>query len=217
MANCFFAGSGTTSFADPTDLDDASQGVSGRDVRREPPDVEPTDSTAAELVMSQFRELVGSLFRAPAARKRSLRSWVIQDLAVGRRLTERVEFILEYALQSSKPTRLDDAIDILDNSQVDLTAYLRNAQFQQSLDRKQDDAIYILVRAAGRRSDNAARFVVPWAIKSLRPSVREAAVESLADLRTVGAISMLRNISATDESPSVREAAEEALEDILED
>jgi hypothetical protein len=164
--------------------------------------------------MSQFEGLVESLFCVAAPGKRSLRAWVVDDVAVGRRLMERVEFILQQVSTSPKPSRLDDAIDILDDVHVDLTAYLREARFRRSLERKHDDVLYVLIRAAGRRPDQAAEFIVPWATKSDRPSVREAAVEALADLGTPAASIMLRQIAELDESSSVREAAKEILNDL---
>ncbi|MCC5786069.1 MAG: HEAT repeat domain-containing protein [Phycisphaerales bacterium] len=198
------------------DLGNGTSGQRDLNPKHQPKDPVSNDSTSAELVMSQFRGLVGSLFRSPIASKRCIRDWVVDNVAVGRRLSERVECILEHAVLSTKPSRLDDAIDILDQPRVDLTTYLRDAQFRGSLDRKPEDAIYILVRAAGRRSDDAARFVVPWALKSDQASVREAAVEALADLGTEAAISMLRRVSQFDDSSSVRETAKEVLEDIVE-
>lgn len=228
MATCYCAHDETTSSTEATSgaLDDDSSAPSGQrgleargcpfgpDFRQQKNRPVSDDTTSAELAISQFRGLVRSFFRASMASKRNLRGWVVDDMAVGRRLTERVECILESAVSSTKPSRLDDAIDILDHPKVDLTTYFRDVR--GSLEREGDDAIYVLLRAAGRRSDNAARFVLPWALKSDRTCVREAAVEALADIGTEAAASVLRRISESDASSSVREAAKEALDEITE-
>lgn len=172
------------------------------------------DTSATELKMSQFEGLVKSLFQASALGKRHLRPWIVDDLSVGRRLTERVELILRHTVASPKPSRLDDAIDVLDDVRVDLSTFLREAQARDVLAKMDNDALYVLVRAAGRRSDDAAQFVIPWATKSGRESVREAAAEALADLNTPATIAMLRGISESDASASVREVALELLRDL---
>jgi len=216
MATCYYASGGTTSSAGVSNNGEETVGPSGFDVVQQAMNTASDDTTSSELVMSQFRGLVESLFQASAENKHKLRGWVVDDVAVGRRLIERVECILEHAVSSPKPSRLDDAIDVLDQPKVDLTAYLRDAQSRSILDSKPNDAIYVLVRAAGRRSDDAAGFVLPWALKSNHASVREAAVEAFADLGTEAAIKKLREVSESDGSPSVRDAAKEALEDIAE-
>lgn len=171
------------------------------------------DSSATELKMSQFEGLVKSLFQASALSKRYLRSWIIDDIAAGRRLTERVGIVLRQAIESAKPSRFDDAIDVLDDVRVDLSTFFREAQ-ARVLAKMNDDALYVLIRAAGRRADDAAQFVIPWAAKSARDSVREAAAEALADLKTPATIALLRQISETDASASVREVASELLHDL---
>ncbi len=216
MGTCYYTDCGTTSSAGAMSLGDETVSPFPSDSRQQARDPVSDDTGSSELVISQFRDLVGSFFRASAPSKRKLRAWVVDDVAVGRRLTERIECILEHVVLSPKPSRLDDGIDILDKPKVDLTTYLRDAQYRGSLSRKHEDAIYVLVRAAGRRPDDAARFVLPWALKSERASVREAAAEALADLGTEAATSMLRQMSDHDNSPSVREAAQEALEHIAE-
>lgn len=172
------------------------------------------DTASTEEKMAIFQGLVKALLHAPASKKRSLRNWVVDDLAVGRRLSERIRFVLDEAISTPRAGRLDDAIDVLDDARVNLTNFLRERQFHISRENMDEDAIYILVRAAGRRGPDTTRFIVPWAIQSDRIAVREAAVEALGDLDTPSAISYLHQIAKNDDSASVRDTARHVLNDL---
>jgi len=214
--SCYPESADTTSTTTPSFDQDATASEFNSNLMQSSEWTVDEESTAPELAMSQFEGLVASFFRASAVLKQRLRSWVIEDVSVGRRLSQRIEIILEEALSSAKPSRLDDAIDVLSDPRVHLGTYLREARLRNALP-MHEDALYILVRAAGRHSDEVMRFIVPWTLEDPRASVREGAVEALADLRTPAAIRKLQSIAVSDSSQCVRESANEAIAEINED
>jgi|GEM_PF-3440607 len=219
MEACFFTGAdGSTALMPSETATDSTSAWQNRQADRETTAHEPTsDSSSSDgLTMDQFKGFADALFRAPAAKKQSLRNCVIADLEVGRRLSDRIQIILNIALNTPRAGRLDEAIYILGDRRVDLTTFLRDFLDQDRLSKMKPDELYVLIRAAGRRADDAKQFIIPWALKSDNISTRDAAVESLADIASPDAVNILHMFARYDPSPSIRETARDLLDDLAE-
>lgn len=177
----------------------------------------PIDTATSDLKLTKFASLIRHYLTAPGPDKHEARTLVVDDLSVSRRLDERIDLLLAESVDSPRAGRLDDAIDVLSNERVDLVSYLLADTTTIVLQNLDDNVAHVLIRAAGRRFDAAAG-IISWALLSNRASVRESAVEALADIGTDGAIKTLRAIEKNaQEFQSVREIAREYLAELRED
>lgn len=170
---------------------------------------------SAELEISHFADLVLAYLKAPASTKHSLRRYVVEELRICRHLSERISTLLCAAVDSNRPERLDDAIDVLGNKQVDLATYLLT-KTHQDLKKLDDDTQYILIRAAGKRLDGCIGHVACWALESKRASLQEAAVEALVEFDTAESLAIVREIADGDADEAVKQVAAEYLSELEE-
>jgi HEAT repeat protein len=211
---CAIPPTDSTSTATDLTVGDTPTGVTpARVARAEPSD----DTSSSELKLSHFEGLVRAFLRAPACTRHRLREWIIADLAAARRINDRIAIVLREALASSQPGRLGAAIDLLSSPQVNLKQFVQSGLRADLLEAMDEDAAFILVRAAGRRYDHSTELIMPRAVHSLRETVREAAAEALYDLGTPAAVAALTIIADSDSSPIVRQTASERLDDLKEE
>lgn len=171
-----------------------------------------TDDTAFDALLSQFEAMVRHYLRAPGFDKDRAREHVIEELGVRESDVERIDALLDLAIQSPMPGRLDSAIDVLSDNRVDLLTYLSQASF--ALNSLDEDKLYVLIRAAGKRRDSTTAMLTNWSLRHDRPSIRQAAIEALVDVGTLGAIAQIRTIAESDQCESVRRTARECLSDL---
>ncbi len=159
--------------------------------------------------------MVTDYIRNSARQKPKVRSLIIDELKKGERVNERVNILLTRSAKAASPGRLDDAIDVLASQDTPLGDYV-SPEVLEGFNVWNEDEIYILLRAAGKRRDGKAWPLVARALDSTLASTREAAVEALCDIGTKAAKRKLQELADNDPSFSVRRLAEERLEELEE-
>ena len=169
--------------------------------------------------LSEFEAIVRNYVCASANQKDDDRQEIISELSRSVDIAGRIDSLLLNGINSPYPGRLDSLIDVLCDSRINLYDYLLRKVFFGGFDfeRLNEDAIYVLIKAAGKRNDSANNLLLSWALNKNRSEcVREAAVEALADIGEEGALDKLKNIAADDKAESIRRIAHEYLAELKE-
>lgn len=170
------------------------------------------DSFTADASLVRFIDDVNEYLSRSGSLKHRYRDRVIDSIRTWHRDHLRIENLLIESVCSPFPGRLDDAIDVLSDHRVNLSAYLHDIGLSSVLGSFSDDAAHILIRAAGRHDDDCLE-IVRRAIWSRNESIRESAIESLADIADDRAAEMLKAVVANEKTPHLREMAREYLQE----
>ena len=167
------------------------------DIRTEPPQV------------LRFEHEVARFQRALGTERDALRSAIVRKIMAADYPDEYVEVVIQTFVLSSRPGRLDDAVDILSETPRVLPQFVSELLSQPPDNERDEDYWYVLIRALGKSSLSSARMF----IEMLWPKSPEAAVEALGDLGGPESLQRLRDIAGTDASEFIRQMAAEILEE----
>lgn len=200
----------TTAYTDISSLDRSAPNIS-------PPSSESeavASHSSYDMPISAFRSRIRRFFNSNHVDKLQLRLMIIKEMRGRVRVKDRIWNLLELAVSDPNPGRLDDAIDILSSSDIDITPVLVDVLDGYKFDDLDTDIQYILLRAAGRHRESFwGRVLIRHGLASTDHEVREAAVEALGDRGGAWSLGLLPSIRDNDLHPSVRAAADEALKD----
>lgn len=164
----------------------------------------PSSSMLLDHEISRFQRSIG-------AQRDSLRNAIIRKIVNADDPDEYIETTLQALIGSTKPGRLDDAVDILSQAGTVLPQFLHGSFSQLDVDDVDEDYWYVLIRAVGKSKSPTARMYV----EMLWSRCPEAAVEALGDIGDEESIDLLRTVVKGAPTEFMRTLAEEVLEECV--
>lgn len=152
--------------------------------------------------ISRFQRSVG-------AQRDSARRAIIRKIVNAQLPDEYIETTLQTLIGSTKPGRLDDAVDILSEAGAVLPQFVCEALTQSESDDVDEDYWYVLTRAIGKSKLPTARIYV----EMLSPKSPEAAVEAFGDIGDSESLDRLRAVAKDGPSDFIRQMAAEMVEE----
>jgi hypothetical protein len=160
----------------------------------------------------RFEHEVGRFHRALGQERDAARSAIVKKLLAVDEPDEYIQTALRAFVSSSRPGRLDDAVDILSQCGRLLPQFVSEVLTRPQPTSVDDDYWYVLIRSIGKSTLPSARLLVEL-LWSRSP---EAAVEALGDIGDAESLKKLRVVAAGDPSEFVRSLATEVIEECSE-
>jgi hypothetical protein len=160
----------------------------------------------------QFRNDVAQFHRMVGRERDAARAEIVRKI---RTADDPDEFILTTIftlISSTRPGRLDDAIDVLSECGRRLSQFVVSILTQPQAKAIDEDFWYVLIRAVGRSGIPSARMFV----ELLWRESPEAAVEALGDIGDEDAIRRLRAVAGDASLGSVRQLAADIIDERFE-
>lgn len=169
--------------------------------------------TPPDLVL---RETTKAFLQARDPERTQLRRNIVRMLLDDPNSFTLTKTVLEALVQSNKPGRLDDAVDILSQTQPDLYL-LASSMLMRSSDKPQsrrDDYFYVIIRSLGRTGGTPrAKDFALWASSFPMLAAREAVVQALGELEYPWSRELLQKMATNDPSDFIRDLARETIEE----
>jgi hypothetical protein len=157
----------------------------------------------------RFEHEVARFQRATGSERDASRSAIVRRILTADYPDDYVETVLQTLVFSSRPGRLDDAVDILSETPRVLPQFISEALSQPQAAGADEDYWYVLIRALGKSSLPSSRIF----IELLWSKSPEAGIEALGDLGDAQSVRRLRAVASSDASDFIRQMAAEILEE----
>jgi hypothetical protein len=162
-----------------------------------------------DVASPDIRDFVSSLRKYRDQRRRMVREIVAREIRSSRSPQQSLDHALDTIFTFPASERLDEAIDLLVETEELTDQLAREALASHSYDRhRTDEYWYCLVRSLGKLGKEA--LVSQFAQNSNR-SIREAVVEALGEINDKLSITLLQQLATNDESEFIRELARNTL------
>jgi hypothetical protein len=157
-----------------------------------------------------FGQQVARFQRAVGAERMALRAVIVRSIVSAEpSADEQIEIVLQVPLESARPGRLDDAVDILAETGPVLERFVGGTLARSDGADRDEDYWYVLIRALGKSKSEMVRSH----FESLWNQSPEAVVEALGDLGDAESLRRLQEIAGGDAPEFIRRLASETLRD----
>ena len=169
--------------------------------------------TLDDPALLSFGEKIRRFVAGNLAEREHLRPLIIRALCQTPNQVRYMRMAIMELLESSRPGRLDDAVDILSHVEsTSLTDFINSYWWQDSDKLLDDNYCDALIHAAAKKVPDGTFYTYCrlWLDSGRRP-IREAVVEAVGNRDDARSVQLLQQIAKSDDSAFIRRLARDVL------